>query len=85
MARSGMNTSGTTFDPDVPKNETNQRKLQAGFADFPLRAALPDNFIIGMVLLAFSQRHHYGIPVGDWQADRRGQWPARCPARRQRA
>ncbi|AIZ63410.1 multidrug ABC transporter ATPase [Hymenobacter sp. DG25B] len=54
MARSGMNTSGTTLDPDVPKKKLTKENLRKALRIFRYVLPYRTKFIVGMVLLALS-------------------------------
>ncbi|UOQ55360.1 ABC transporter ATP-binding protein [Hymenobacter cellulosivorans] len=62
MARSGMNTSGTTLDPDGPKKKITKESFRHGLRIF--RYVLPYRlkFIVGLVLLTLSSATTMGFP-----------------------
>ncbi|WP_210114290.1 ABC transporter ATP-binding protein [Hymenobacter aquaticus] len=62
MARSGMNTSGTTLDPDVPKKKITKESFRHGLRIF--RYVLPYRlkFIVGIVLLTLSSATTMAFP-----------------------
>ncbi|MGY2133287.1 ABC transporter ATP-binding protein [Hymenobacter sp. HD11105] len=62
MARSGMNTSGTTLDPDVPKKKLTKESFRQGLRIFRYVLPYRTKFIIGMVLLAFSSATVMAFP-----------------------
>ncbi|MCB2377708.1 ATP-binding cassette domain-containing protein [Hymenobacter sp. BT635] len=62
MARSGMNTSGTTLDPDVPKKKLTKESFRHGLRIFRYVLPYRTKFIIGLVLLTLSSATTMGFP-----------------------
>ncbi|WP_165963633.1 ABC transporter ATP-binding protein [Hymenobacter radiodurans] len=62
MARSGMNTSGTTLDPDVPKKKLTKESFKQGLRIFRYVLPYRTKFIVGMVLLALSSATVMAFP-----------------------
>ncbi|QJX47696.1 ATP-binding cassette domain-containing protein [Hymenobacter taeanensis] len=62
MARSGMNTSGTTLDPDVPKKKLTKENFKQGLRIFRYVLPYRTKFIVGMVLLALSSATVMAFP-----------------------
>ncbi|WP_073112171.1 ABC transporter ATP-binding protein [Hymenobacter daecheongensis] len=62
MARSGMNTSGTTLDPDVPKKKLTKESFRQGLRIFRYVLPYRGKFIVGMVLLALSSATVMAFP-----------------------
>ncbi|UOQ67371.1 ABC transporter ATP-binding protein [Hymenobacter volaticus] len=54
MARSGMNTSGTTLEPEVPKKKLTKESLRHGLRIFRYVLPYRGKFTVGMILLALS-------------------------------
>ncbi|MCB2408307.1 ABC transporter ATP-binding protein [Hymenobacter lucidus] len=62
MARSGMNTSGTTLDPDVPKKKITKESFQHGLRIFRYVLPYRVKFVFGMILLALSSATTMAFP-----------------------
>ncbi|WP_345115559.1 ABC transporter ATP-binding protein [Hymenobacter algoricola] len=62
MARSGMNTSGATLDPDVPKKKLTKESFRQGLRIFRYVLPYRAKFIVGMVLLALSSATVMAFP-----------------------
>ncbi|MBC6697941.1 ABC transporter ATP-binding protein [Hymenobacter puniceus] len=62
MARSGMNTSGATLDPDAPKKKLSKESFQQGLRIFRFTLPYRAKFIVGTVLLTLSSASTMAFP-----------------------
>ncbi|WBA42113.1 ABC transporter ATP-binding protein [Hymenobacter canadensis] len=62
MARSGMNTSGATLDPDVPKKKLSKESFRQGLRIFRFTLPYRAKFVVGTVLLTLSSFSTLAFP-----------------------
>ncbi|WP_044013663.1 ABC transporter ATP-binding protein [Hymenobacter sp. APR13] len=62
MARSGMNTSGATLDPDVPKKKLSKESFRQGLRIFRFTLPYRTKFVLGTVLLTLSSASTMAFP-----------------------
>ncbi|WBO85111.1 ABC transporter ATP-binding protein [Hymenobacter yonginensis] len=62
MARSGMNTSGATLDPDVPKKKLSKESFRQGLRIFRFTLPYRAKFVLGTVLLTLSSASTMAFP-----------------------